>query len=118
MNASVIIATSNRASDLRDTLASLARISTPGTVELIVVDNRSTDDTRHIVEHAATWYPFPVRYLFEPEAGKYAALNAGIKSARGRIGVVSPSAIPTLHPLTSLSPGSGFNRPPGLPRAP
>jgi glucosyl-dolichyl phosphate glucuronosyltransferase len=85
MNASVIIATSNRAFDLRDTLASLARIRTPGTVELIVVDNRSTDDTRHMVEHAATWYPFPVRYLFEPEAGKYAALNAGIKSARGQV---------------------------------
>jgi glucosyl-dolichyl phosphate glucuronosyltransferase len=85
MNASVIIATSNRAADLRETLASLAGIRLPGTVELIVVDNGSTDDTRHIVEHAATWFPFPVQYLFEPEKGKYAALNAGIKSARGQI---------------------------------
>jgi len=85
MNASVIIATANRAVDLRGTLENLARIHRPGTVELIVVDNRSTDDTRQVVEHAATWYPFPVRYVFEQEEGKYAALNAGIKAAHGAV---------------------------------
>ena len=83
-NASVIIATANRAADLHDTLENLARIHRPGTVELIVVDNCSTDDTRQVVDHAAAWYPFPVRYLFEQEEGKYAALNAGIKAARWR----------------------------------
>ena len=72
LNASVIIATANRAADLRDTLENLARIHRPGTVELIVVDNGSTDDTRQVVDHAAAWYPFPVRYLFEQEEGKYA----------------------------------------------
>jgi glucosyl-dolichyl phosphate glucuronosyltransferase len=85
MNVSVIIATANRAADLRGTLNNLARIHRPGTVELIVVDNQSTDDTRQVVEHAATWYPFPVQYLFEQEAGKYAALNAGIRAARGAV---------------------------------
>jgi glycosyltransferase involved in cell wall biosynthesis len=85
MNASVIIATANRAADLRDTLENLARIHRPGTVELIVVDNGSTDDTRQVVDHAAAWYPFPVRYLFEQEEGKYAALNSGIKVARGAV---------------------------------
>jgi len=85
MNASIIIATANRSADLGDTLRSLALIRTPGTAELIVVDNGSTDDTRRVVEHAATWYPFPLRYLFEPEAGKYAALNTGIRAARGHI---------------------------------
>ena len=65
MNASVIIATANRAAELRDTLENLARIHRPGAVELIVVDNCSTDDTRQVVDHAAAWYPFPVRYLFE-----------------------------------------------------
>jgi glycosyltransferase involved in cell wall biosynthesis len=85
MNASIIIATANRSGDLGDTLKSLAGIRRPGTVELIVVDNGSIDDTRLIVEHAATWYPFPVRYLFEAQEGKYAALNTGIKAARGHI---------------------------------
>ena len=85
MNASIIIATANRSADLGDTLRSLACIRQPGTVELIVVDNGSTDDTKLIVEHAATWYPFPVRYLFEAETGKYAALNTGIRAARGHL---------------------------------
>src|SRR4051812_4963189 len=85
MNASIIIATANRAAELRRTLESLARIQQPGAVELVVVDNHSKDDTADVVRQAASWYPFPVRYLFEPQAGKYAALNAGIKAARGRV---------------------------------
>jgi glycosyltransferase involved in cell wall biosynthesis len=85
MNASIIIATANRADELRATLESLANVRQPGPVELIVVDNRSTDQTAHVVEHARTWYPFPVRYVFEPEEGKYAALNTGIKAARGQV---------------------------------
>src|SRR4051812_3588862 len=58
MDASVVIATANRSGALRETLASLARIRQPGTVELIVVDNRSTDDTRQVVEEVAASYPF------------------------------------------------------------
>jgi glycosyltransferase involved in cell wall biosynthesis len=85
MDASIIIATADRADELRDTLDSLARIRQPGMIELIVVDNRSTDHTREVVEQAASWFPYPVRYLFESEEGKYAALNAGIKLSRGRI---------------------------------
>jgi GT2 family glycosyltransferase len=53
MNASIVIATANRSADLGDTLRSLARIQQPGTVELIVADNGSTDGARLIVEHAA-----------------------------------------------------------------
>ena len=85
MDVSVIICTANRAHDLRDTLASLAQVSRPGRIELLVVDNRSTDHTRQIVEDAAKDHPFPIRYLFENEAGKYAALNAGIKASSGRV---------------------------------
>jgi len=85
MDVSIIIATANRATDLRDTLASLAKIERPGTVELLVVDNGSTDETRRVVDEAAEYFPFPVRYLFEPEAGKYGALNAGIRATDGRI---------------------------------
>jgi glycosyltransferase involved in cell wall biosynthesis len=85
MDASIIIATANRAAELRETLANLARIRTPGTVELVVVDNRSTDRTRQVVEEAAASYPFSVKYLFESEEGKYAALNTGIRAARGDV---------------------------------
>src|SRR6185295_11932546 len=75
MDCSIVICTANRANALRDTLASLAEVNRPGRVELLVVDNRSTDHTRQIVEEAARQHPFPVRYLFEDELGKYAALN-------------------------------------------
>jgi glycosyltransferase involved in cell wall biosynthesis len=85
MDVSIIICTANRARDLRDTLASLAAVRQPGLVELLVVDNRSTDNTRQVVEDAARTFPFPVVYLYEPVEGKYAALNAGIKAAKGRI---------------------------------
>src|SRR3954466_10010236 len=80
---SIIICTANRAAELRDTLASLAHVRRPGAVELLVVDNRSTDATRAVVEEVACGYPFPLRYVFEEEEGKYAALNSGIKAARG-----------------------------------
>ncbi len=85
MDVSIVICTANRADDLRDTLASLARVRLSGPTELIVVDNRSTDGTRAVVEEAADRSPFPVRYMYEPEDGKYAALNAGIRAAAGRV---------------------------------
>jgi glycosyltransferase involved in cell wall biosynthesis len=85
MDVCVIIATANRAPDLRDTLTSLAEVRQPGQIELLVVDNCSTDDTRMVVEDAARHYPFPLRYLYEGENGKYAALNAGIAGSTGRV---------------------------------
>lgn len=85
MDVSVIIATANRARDLGETIQSLSAVRRPGAVELIVVDNGSTDRTREVVETAADGADFPIRYLFEPESGKYAALNAGIRASRGQI---------------------------------
>src|SRR5258706_9115143 len=84
MDISIVIATANRSAALGQTLSSLASVRQPGRVELLVVDNRSADETRKAVERAAADYPFPVRYLFEGEEGKYAALNAGIRASRGR----------------------------------
>ncbi len=85
MDVSLIIATANRAHDLEETLASLAAVECPGTVELVVVDNRSSDSTAAVVARAAASFPYPIRYLFEAEEGKYAALNTGIAATRGRV---------------------------------
>jgi glycosyltransferase involved in cell wall biosynthesis len=84
MDVSIIICTANRAADLHDTLASLARVSRPGRVELLVVDNRSTDHTPGSSRKPPDISHFgslPVR----DEAGKYAALNAGIRASKGRV---------------------------------
>lgn len=85
MKFSVIIATYNRAESLRETLASVAKLSTKEDWELIVVDNNSTDHTRAVVEEAARNYPVTLRYLFEAEQGKFAALNQAILASRGEI---------------------------------
>lgn len=85
MKYSILIATYNRAADLRETLASLAGLRPDGPWEVIVVDNNSPDDTRAVVEAAAATFPAPLRYLFEKQQGRSPALNAGIAAARGRI---------------------------------
>ena len=85
MQCSVVIPTFNRAGELEKTLASLAKIESPGTWEVIVVDNNSSDTTRQSVSDAASDFPVELRYLFEPQAGRSAALNRGIKAAQGSI---------------------------------
>lgn len=82
---SIVIATYNRAVDLRGTLASLASLRPDGSWEVIVVDNNSPDDTRQVVETAARAFPVELRYVFEREQGRSPALNAGIRTARGGI---------------------------------
>ena len=81
---SVVIATYNRAADLRDTLDSLAGLQPDGPWEVIVVDNNSPDDTRAVVDAAAATFPVPLRYVFEREQGRSPALNAGIRRPRRR----------------------------------
>jgi GT2 family glycosyltransferase len=85
MTYSVVIATYNRADDLRGTLHSLSALRPDGDWEVIVVDNNSTDDTRAVVEDAAPGFPAPLRYIFEPQQGRSPALNAGIRAAAGEI---------------------------------
>ena len=61
MDATVLIATYNRAALLDETLASLARMRVSPTVrwEAIVVDNNSTDNTRAVVERHVSRVPGP-----------------------------------------------------------
>lgn len=85
MKISVIIPTFNRCDELRRTLQDLGRINTEYSWELMVVDNNSTDSTKSVVDEAAREFPAPVRYIFESEQGRCAALNAGTAAARGDI---------------------------------
>ena len=85
MDFSIIIPTYNRADELRETIRSIAKLNVNGAWELIVVDNKSTDHTRAVVEAERPAFPAPLRYLFEGEQGRYAALNTGIRAATGKI---------------------------------
>ena len=89
MKYSIVIATYNRAADLRETLTSLAGLRPDGTWEVIVVDNNSSDDTKSVVLQAARTFPVPLRYLFERQQGRSPALNCGITAASGEIVVTT-----------------------------
>lgn len=73
----VLLATHNRAGSLRDTLDSMAAADrSTVAVEIVVVDNNSTDDTRRVVEEARRG--LPVSYVFAGEPGKNRALNRAL----------------------------------------
>lgn len=85
MDFSIVIPTYNRADELRQTIRSIAKLTVAGEWELLVVDNKSTDHTRAVIEGESASFPAPLRYLFEPEQGRYAAINTGIRAAQGDI---------------------------------
>ncbi len=78
----VTIATRNRASALRTTLASLERLDTAGlSWQVIVADNGSSDDTAAVL--ASADQRLPLTTVFEPAPGKNRALNAARELATG-----------------------------------
>ncbi|MFL6278625.1 MAG: glycosyltransferase, partial [Vicinamibacterales bacterium] len=87
LDATVLIATYNRAELLDETLQYLERMRVSPRLqwEAIVIDNNSTDQTRAVVERHHSTFPVSLRYLFEPVQGRSSALNSGIKAAQGRV---------------------------------
>jgi glycosyltransferase involved in cell wall biosynthesis len=85
---SVVIATRNRAEQLRSCMRALRRSPPPPgwTVELIVVDNGSTDANATVVaSESGAGDRLRVRYLMEPRQGKAFAVNTGTAAAGGSI---------------------------------
>lgn len=87
MDASVVICSYNRCSSLKKALMSLDKLSIPQelTWETVVVDNKSTDQTKEVVEGFAAQSRWAVRYVFEPKPGLSQARNRGVQEARGEI---------------------------------
>lgn len=85
MKVTVVICTYNRAEQLRTVLRSLGDVEVPEDVtwEVLVVDNRSTDHTRGVVEGVPA--SLPCRYVYEPRQGKSFALNTAVTQAGGDI---------------------------------
>ena len=77
---SVILPTYNRAGSLKRALSALLRQhADPGAYEIIVVDNNSTDGTRHLVEGLDD---SRIRLIAETRQGLSYARNAGLDAAR------------------------------------
>lgn len=86
MIVSVIICTRNRAAPLKETLTAFNSVCVPEgmKVELIVVDNGSTDETPAVVR--STRIPkFDVTYVFENSPGQATARNTGMRVANGDV---------------------------------
>jgi glycosyltransferase involved in cell wall biosynthesis len=80
MTISIITATFNSATTLRDTLDSVAGQDHPS-VEHIIVDGKSTDSTVDIIKsylHVANW-------VSETDRGLYDAINKGIGMSKGDV---------------------------------
>jgi len=83
MELSVVIATYNRAGPLKECLDALAhQTPPPDDVEVVVVIDGSTDGTRELLASYAA--PFPLRSVWQENAGQARALNRGVAEATGR----------------------------------
>ena len=84
---SVVICTRNRANFLRETLTSLAEVRIPKKerVELIIVDNGSTDNTQNVVKQSVLGAFHSVRYIEEKRPGLSHARNTAVAAAEGDI---------------------------------
>jgi cellulose synthase/poly-beta-1,6-N-acetylglucosamine synthase-like glycosyltransferase len=78
---SVVIPAYNEEAGLEASVRSLIRTDHPAAIEVIIVDDGSTDDTPVIGDRLAREFP-NVQLICRPNGGKPAALNTGIARAR------------------------------------
>lgn len=85
--ASIIICTRNRAKYLPKTIAAVAAQELPqGSFDILVIDNRSTDDTKAVVTDCQRQLPAAsIRYEYEERGGLSVARNRAIELAQGEI---------------------------------
>lgn len=84
LTVSILMPVRNEALFLREALASIT--PQPGLdIEVILIDDRSTDETLAIAKDFAAIAPFRMQVLQNPGRGKAAALNHGFPVARGDV---------------------------------
>ena len=93
----VLIAARNEAERIQETIARIARQDYLGPVQVLVVDNGSTDGTRTIAEAFGAANGLDVRCITEPRPGKSHALNTGLAAVATEL-VITLDADTLLHP--------------------
>jgi glycosyltransferase involved in cell wall biosynthesis len=88
MKLSVILCTRNRAHAIVGCLDSIAEALANASVahgdaEIVVIDNRSRDNTPAILKEWAARSAYPVRVLLGEDRGPSAGRNLGMRCARG-----------------------------------
>lgn len=79
---SIVIPVFNKANFIRETLES-ALGQTYQRVELVLINDGSTDDSLEILSDYAIKYPHQIRLIDSPNRGVSAATNLGIQAAKG-----------------------------------
>ena len=102
VDVSVLVPILNEAADIRDALATMRAQRFPGRVEFLLIDGRSEDGTRAIVEEVAR-EDDRIRLLDNPERGIPQALNIGLRHSRGRF--VARMDAHALYPADYLARG-------------
>lgn len=86
MDCSIIVCSHNRGFLLEGCLKSILKQDTQHLkVEVIIVDNNSSDETKKIVESAASKSHLNLKYFFENPLGLSYARNKGLREACGKI---------------------------------
>ena len=89
---SVIIPAYNEEKNILRTLASIAQSVTDFTIEVIVVDNNSTDNTKTLIQKSGA------KYIFEEKKGVKAARTKGLLYAKGKY-IINADADTIYSPL-------------------
>ena len=74
----------NAGHQLARCVESLVRLAPPGSLEVLVVDDGSTDSTPAVAAALAQRWPDVVRVLTQENRGHGGAVNTGLREARGR----------------------------------
>src|SRR5690242_20590595 len=83
---SIVIPCKNEAPNLPSLFDEIGEKLTGRDIEVVVVDDGSTDDTAAVLKRQAAMRPFPIRHIrHDRSAGKSLALRSGAFAARGSI---------------------------------
>lgn len=102
---SIVICAYNRCESLRETLVAVQnqQIEAELSLEIFVVDNNSTDQTKDVVSECSQSSRWPIHYLFEPSQGKSYAQNTGIQAGTGDfVAFLDDDVVPERHWLNGL----------------